>query len=135
MILRPPISTRTDTLFPYTTLFRSLEVDRRQALRLGEREERIGHEVLCVARREIAGERAEQIELFPLGCRARSCRHGGSRGTISGRLDRRRPAAGRRGAWREGRCRGRDRTWSAWRRDRPRQDGRAACRDREWQEV
>src|SRR3546814_2456751 len=26
MIRRPPISTRTDTLFPYTTLFRSLEV-------------------------------------------------------------------------------------------------------------
>src|SRR3546814_6197718 len=26
MILRPPRSTRTDTLFPYTTLFRSLEV-------------------------------------------------------------------------------------------------------------
>src|SRR3546814_12198715 len=25
MIRRPPISTRTDTLFPYTTLFRSLE--------------------------------------------------------------------------------------------------------------
>src|SRR3546814_19010802 len=25
MILRPPKSTRTDTLFPYTTLFRSLE--------------------------------------------------------------------------------------------------------------
>src|SRR3546814_18929313 len=25
MILRPPISTRTDTLFPYTTLFRSDE--------------------------------------------------------------------------------------------------------------
>src|SRR3546814_6423631 len=24
MILRPPISTRTDTLFPYTTLFRSV---------------------------------------------------------------------------------------------------------------
>src|SRR3546814_1794363 len=24
MILRPPISTRTDTLFPYTTLFRSI---------------------------------------------------------------------------------------------------------------
>src|SRR3546814_10061786 len=24
MLLRPPISTRTDTLFPYTTLFRSL---------------------------------------------------------------------------------------------------------------
>src|SRR3546814_4171397 len=27
MIRRPPRSTRTDTLFPYTTLFRSLEVD------------------------------------------------------------------------------------------------------------
>src|SRR3546814_14089013 len=27
MIRRPPISTRTDTLFPYTTLFRSLLVD------------------------------------------------------------------------------------------------------------
>src|SRR3546814_18614102 len=25
MIRRPPISTRTDTLFPYTTLFRSIE--------------------------------------------------------------------------------------------------------------
>src|SRR3546814_9456708 len=28
MIRRPPRSTRTDTLFPYTTLFRSLESDR-----------------------------------------------------------------------------------------------------------
>src|SRR3546814_1847721 len=27
MILRPPISTRTDTLFPYTTLFRSIRND------------------------------------------------------------------------------------------------------------
>src|SRR3546814_6987878 len=26
MIRRPPISTRTDTLFPYTTLFRSAEI-------------------------------------------------------------------------------------------------------------
>src|SRR3546814_5357162 len=26
MILRPPRSTRTDTLFPYTTLFRSVEI-------------------------------------------------------------------------------------------------------------
>src|SRR3546814_7258612 len=30
MIRRPPRSTRTDTLFPYTTLFRSLEADRLQ---------------------------------------------------------------------------------------------------------
>src|SRR3546814_12732424 len=28
MIRRPPRSTRTDTLFPYTTLFRSLVLDR-----------------------------------------------------------------------------------------------------------
>src|SRR3546814_12710702 len=28
MIRRPPISTRTDTLFPYTTLFRSVEIVR-----------------------------------------------------------------------------------------------------------
>src|SRR3546814_5873910 len=27
MIRRPPISTRTDTLFPYTTLFRSVRFD------------------------------------------------------------------------------------------------------------
>src|SRR3546814_3175130 len=31
MIRRPPRSTRTDTLFPYTTLFRSLSVRRRAA--------------------------------------------------------------------------------------------------------
>src|SRR3546814_3818316 len=29
MIRRPPRSTRTDTLFPYTTLFRSIELARR----------------------------------------------------------------------------------------------------------
>src|SRR3546814_1531213 len=27
MLRRPPIATRTDTLFPYTTLFRSLKID------------------------------------------------------------------------------------------------------------
>src|SRR3546814_6054259 len=31
MIRRPPGSTRTDTLFPYTTLFRSINADRRQS--------------------------------------------------------------------------------------------------------
>src|SRR3546814_7057238 len=30
MIRRPPRSTRTDTLFPYTTLFRSTELSKRQ---------------------------------------------------------------------------------------------------------
>src|SRR3546814_20911872 len=33
MIRRPPRSTRTDTLFPYTTLFRSYASPRRQMLR------------------------------------------------------------------------------------------------------
>src|SRR3546814_164279 len=32
MIRRPPRSTRTDTLFPYTTLFRSLDVEQKAAL-------------------------------------------------------------------------------------------------------
>src|SRR3546814_17334739 len=37
MIRRPPRSTRTDTLFPYTTLFRSLQhVDRLRAAHLAE---------------------------------------------------------------------------------------------------
>src|SRR3546814_16468810 len=36
MIRRPPRSTRTDTLFPYTTLFRSIAVDR--IARLGDHE-------------------------------------------------------------------------------------------------
>src|SRR3546814_11084843 len=39
MIRRPPRSTRTDTLFPYTTLFRSLRQD--VALALVERFERL----------------------------------------------------------------------------------------------
>src|SRR3546814_5941743 len=41
MIRRPPISTRTDTLFPYTTLFRSVHSARRRRgglrLRAGQR--------------------------------------------------------------------------------------------------
>src|SRR3546814_6082437 len=32
MILRPPRSTRTDTLFPYTTLFRSLQSNKTRAI-------------------------------------------------------------------------------------------------------
>src|SRR3546814_13895194 len=36
MIRRPPRPTRTDTLFPYTTLFRSIEQQRRLAFGCGE---------------------------------------------------------------------------------------------------
>src|SRR3546814_5092082 len=46
MIRRPPRSTRTDTLFPYTTLFRSVLVDGKDMTALGEAE-------LRAARREI----------------------------------------------------------------------------------
>src|SRR3546814_4291069 len=35
MIRRPPRSTRTDTLFPYTTLFRSYDIRRRRRRRRG----------------------------------------------------------------------------------------------------
>src|SRR3546814_5577997 len=38
MIRRPPRSTRTDTLFPYTTLFRSIAIEQRCQLRVG-----VGH--------------------------------------------------------------------------------------------
>src|SRR3546814_19912072 len=37
MVRRPPKSTRTDTLFPYTTLFRSLVLDAKVARRLADR--------------------------------------------------------------------------------------------------
>src|SRR3546814_11501189 len=52
MIRRPPISTRTDTLFPYTTLFRSavkrVEADqrRRGRLRVFRGEERFERRIL-----------------------------------------------------------------------------------------
>src|SRR3546814_12114611 len=37
MIRRPPRSTRTDTLFPYTTLFRSHGLDERPEILVGDR--------------------------------------------------------------------------------------------------
>src|SRR3546814_6354396 len=44
MIRRPPRSTRTDTLFPYTTLFRSLELLRQRG-RPGRHQHRRDHRV------------------------------------------------------------------------------------------
>src|SRR3546814_5211202 len=49
MIRRPPRSTRTDTLFPYTTLFRSHRVEEGDLLRFGQR----------VEETELFGERLE----------------------------------------------------------------------------
>jgi hypothetical protein len=51
-------------------------VDRCGAVRLGEREERIGHEVLRIARREVARQRPKQFELLAFGAGAVARRHG-----------------------------------------------------------
>src|SRR3546814_4180597 len=53
MIRRPPRSTRTDTLFPYTTLFRSTEAGGAVLVLAGERDRRGG------------GERRARIERQP----------------------------------------------------------------------
>src|SRR3546814_2977211 len=62
---RPPRSTRTDTLFPYTTLFRSFAfVDRAFDQRLGEveRQPRIGADEHAVAEEDRAAVRP-QLEM------------------------------------------------------------------------
>src|SRR3546814_19195476 len=51
---RPPRSTRTDTLFPYTTLFRYEAADYRMAARTQQRRPRQG--ARAAARVEISGE-------------------------------------------------------------------------------
>src|SRR3546814_10044195 len=56
MIRRPPRSTRTDTLFPYTTLFRS-HAGLKPALALHGRNE--GFEPLCRHQRDLAQRRDE----------------------------------------------------------------------------
>src|SRR3546814_5003535 len=80
MIPRPPRSTRTDTLFPYTTLFRSAPRTRRAA----------------AARADLRGERADPRCTAALG---------GRRGRASARGCRRRGCAPRGDrAWSRGRC-------------------------------
>src|SRR3546814_18567931 len=53
MIRRPPRSTRTDTLLPYTTLFRSTA--HHDALRAGFNEAPIDRDALMAELRDIAG--------------------------------------------------------------------------------
>src|SRR3546814_10097570 len=48
MLLRPPRSTRTDTLFPYTTLFRSIRVGQKVAVRSLSGEARLSAEVEAI---------------------------------------------------------------------------------------
>src|SRR3546814_2261680 len=62
MIRRPPRSTRTDTLFPYTTLFRSavLRFQHRRPARDAERRHRAEGDLL--ARRRQDRQRAEVVD-------------------------------------------------------------------------
>src|SRR3546814_4419961 len=55
MIRRPPRSTRTDTLFPYTTLFRSRDVASDE-LDLGEEGAQLAHRQL-----EVVGQRLDRL--------------------------------------------------------------------------
>src|SRR3546814_3886392 len=101
MIRRPPRSTRTDTLFPYTTLFRS-GADHRGAARAGRRDEdrrcvsQARHQQRDAVRVEgqvwrhgrVAGAQAEgarggecPAQTAAGGRHARQCRAEGSRGT------------------------------------------------------
>src|SRR3546814_3321232 len=67
MMRRPPISTRTDTLFPYTTLFRSLPIALHRAIKI------IEFGILAIARgidarRFAIGGAADDLRfLLPLG--------------------------------------------------------------------
>src|SRR3546814_4863808 len=60
MIRRPPRSTRTDTLFPYTTLFRSLDIfgidDHRLAILPLDMADRVGAVQRAVERHRLAGD-------------------------------------------------------------------------------
>src|SRR3546814_7486780 len=62
MTRRPPRSTRTDTLFPYTTLFRSVgdgrkhrAVDHPQSLDADHPQRRVDHRLAVVGRTHAAG--------------------------------------------------------------------------------
>src|SRR3546814_10754953 len=66
-IRRPPRSTRTDTLFPYTTLFRSLELVRKVSLHYLVFE--------CLAERTIARETLTRSKNPDLGYSPRSEEH------------------------------------------------------------
>src|SRR3546814_15909643 len=64
MIRRPPRSTRTDTLFPYTTLFRSAAPGRARAAHRGALRRAAGHRV--VPGRRPAARRAEPPDHDPV---------------------------------------------------------------------
>src|SRR3546814_6368395 len=65
MIRRPPRSTRTDTLFPYTTLFRSRAFD--DAVASLRREAAVMDVHLLAARSRLLGERQVDLALLDVG--------------------------------------------------------------------
>src|SRR3546814_5700315 len=75
MIRRPPRSTRTDTLFPYTTLFRSPDLDllaRDRSPRGGDARDRGRHRIGAVV---VGGGRAVAAERLHPAAPARSEEH------------------------------------------------------------
>src|SRR3546814_15905500 len=98
MLRGPPRSTRTDTLFPYTTLFRSQGIDRRFEFLLpracglerapgfavvvdrGEQEQLAGDEGIAALLRQLVGdvEQAAEVVADQIGrasCRERVCQY------------------------------------------------------------
>src|SRR3546814_21116089 len=65
MIRRPPRSTRTDTLFPYTTLFRSAELEERLAATAAEIETLAGIPVALAEKRAALSELIDAAEARP----------------------------------------------------------------------
>src|SRR3546814_5982235 len=71
MIRRPPRSTRTDTLFPYTTLFRSPRAGRHPARRQGLRRQGVSrHQAVAVA-----AQQPRRLPCAPEAQRGRSEEH------------------------------------------------------------
>src|SRR3546814_15534975 len=78
MIRRPPRSTRTDTLFPYTTLFRSIPrqiTHRRAIISAGDVERAVGNDVTgtCDAAFARESERAAIVDDRVAGKAVNSC--------------------------------------------------------------
>src|SRR3546814_21134860 len=117
MIRRPPRSTRTDTLFPYTTLFRSVEILARYVLR-----DRRAFRLLAVAELDVRTEAPAALGDFQPAVGVIAHRLGPGIGTVA--------AAGLRefaGELAVGIVAARD--------ERPEQIGRASCRERGCQYV
>src|SRR3546814_8214709 len=75
MIRRPPRSTRTDTLFPYTTLFRSKILDRIDVMVRRRRDERHARSGVTQARDHLRHLEAGKLAALAGLCALRSEEH------------------------------------------------------------